>query len=68
MFLRSKNKGTSFQPNPSGYSTDTEKEIFIRKAQSEKLFTTKKRSRITRKKKLRENKENKEVTTKGSNN
>ncbi|KAJ0511457.1 hypothetical protein HanIR_Chr11g0552361 [Helianthus annuus] len=67
MLLRSKNKGTSFQPNPSEYSADTEKEIF-RKAQSEKLFTTKKRSRINRKKKSRENKENKEVTTKGSDN
>ncbi|KAM0024291.1 hypothetical protein Hdeb2414_s0020g00557141 [Helianthus debilis subsp. tardiflorus] len=41
-----KDKETSFQPNLSGYSADTEEGIFIRKAQSEKPFTTKKRSRI----------------------
>ncbi|MFS7915523.1 hypothetical protein Hanom_Chr02g00166341 [Helianthus anomalus] len=39
-------KGTPFHSNPTGYSLDTEEGIFIRKAQSEKPFTTKKRSRI----------------------
>ncbi|KAJ0599664.1 hypothetical protein HanIR_Chr03g0107391 [Helianthus annuus] len=40
-----KDKGTSFQLNPLGYSADIEKEIFIRKAQSKEPFATKKRSR-----------------------
>ncbi|MFS7904822.1 hypothetical protein Hanom_Chr01g00040561 [Helianthus anomalus] len=38
-----KDEGTSSQPNPSGYSADTEEGIFMFKAQSEESFTTKKR-------------------------
>ncbi|KAJ0886033.1 hypothetical protein HanRHA438_Chr09g0374681 [Helianthus annuus] len=41
-----KDKGTSFQPNSSGYLADIEEGIFIRKAQSKKPFTTKKRNWI----------------------
>ena len=43
-----KDEGTSSQPNPSGYSTDTEEGIFIFKAQSEEPFPPKKRGWFSR--------------------
>ncbi|MFS8004502.1 hypothetical protein Hanom_Chr13g01226601 [Helianthus anomalus] len=38
-----KDEGTSSQPTPLGYSTDTKEGIFIFKAQSVEPFPTKKR-------------------------
>ncbi|MFS8003422.1 hypothetical protein Hanom_Chr13g01213801 [Helianthus anomalus] len=43
-----KDKGTSSQPNPSGYSADTEEGIFIFKAQSEEPFPPKKKGWFSR--------------------
>ncbi|MFS7978860.1 hypothetical protein Hanom_Chr10g00920421 [Helianthus anomalus] len=43
-----KDEGTSSQPNPSGYSADTEEGIFILKAQSEESFPPKKRGLFSR--------------------
>ena len=43
-----KNEGTSSQPTPSGYSSDTEEGIFIFKAQSEESFPPKKRGWFSR--------------------